>query len=817
MKFTIRWLEKFLDLNGAKLDVVVEALTNVGLEVESVTAPSSLLEQFIVAEVVECSKHPNADKLSVCRVNDGKNILNIVCGAPNVRAGLKIVLAPIGSVIPTNEMKIKRAKLRGVESEGMICSSTELGLGEDSDGIMELDKDLKVGERFVDQCPWTQDIVIDIAITPNRADCLGIYNIARDLAAYGIGKLKPLPKINSSKPTCSSPIAVRVDNADACPLFIGRYFKGIDNSKQSPLWLRTTLNSIGEKSISPLVDITNYINYSFARPLHAFDADKLEGTLHARLAISLTEDEIELEEQDIVIADDRKVCALAGIMGGESSKCEAETKNIFLEAAVFNPVLIAKTGQRTKINSNAKFRFERGVDHDFTAKGMEIATEMIKEMCGGEASDLVIVGDVKSKQRTIDFDLNLVLKRSGTLIEKEKIKTILEKLGFEILPSVIASCSFVKEDGLPRYARNDGKGEKIKVIVPSWRNDVAIPEDLVEEVLRINGYDNIPTIYLATKNAINSVPVPRASTLEMRARSTFASLGFDEMITWSFMSSKIAEKFKLLDKSPALANPISADLDVMRVSLLPNLFSCVCKNNARSFNDLSVFEIGNVFENKNFSQTKMLCAVRSGKYCEENIFKDSRNVDFFDLKGDVLTLLELVFNAAPEEINFTGSKDLPHWYHPGKSAVISIGKKIIGYIGEIHPSTLKSMDISNPTVATELFFQEIPYKEKEITSSFSDYQIVSRDFAFVLDKSVPASELTTAIKAIASKLIKDVRVFDLFTGSTIGEDKKSIAIRVKLQASDRSLTEKEISDIAKQIVEAVRIKTNGILRETFTK
>jgi phenylalanyl-tRNA synthetase beta chain len=802
MKFTIRWLEKFLDLNGAKVEEIVEALTNLGLEVESVATPSPLLKQFIVAKVVECGKHPNADKLSVCSVSDGENILNIVCGAPNVRAGLKIVFAPIGSVIPTNEMKIKRAKLRGVESEGMICSSAELGLGEDSDGIMELDENLKVGERFVDQCPWTQDIVIDIAITPNRADCLGIYNIARDLAAYGIGKLKALPKIKSNTSNCSNSIAVEISNDDACPLFIGRYFKDIDNLKQTPLWLKTTLNSIGEKSISPIVDITNYINYSFGRPLHAFDADKLEGKLQVRLArrgeemLSLSEDKIELEEQDIIIADDRKLCALAGIIGGESSKCSSETKNIFLEAAVFDQVRIAKTGQRTKINSNSKYRFERGVDYDFTLQGMEIATEMINEICGGEAGDLVIVGNTKSKQRSIDFDLNLILKLSGTVIKTEKIKSILEKLGFEI---------------------KNTTGDKIKVIVPSWRNDVTISEDLVEEVLRINGYNNIPTIPITTTKTINTVPIPQSNTLDMRAKVTLAALGFDEMITWSFMSSKIAEKFELLDKSPTLTNPISADLDVMRVSLLPNLLSCVHKNNARGFNDLSLFEIGNVFENKNFSQTKMLCALRSGKTSEENIFKDSRNVDFFDLKSDLLTLLENVFNIDPEEINFTTSKELPHWYHPAKSAVISIGKEIIGYVGEIHPSILKSMDLSGPTATIELFANKLPFKTKEKNVSLSDYQIVSRDFAFVIDKNIPSSELTKAVSSINNVLIKDIHVFDLFTGPAIGENKKSIALRVKLQAADHSLTEEEISIATTQIIDIVRVKTGGVLRETITK
>jgi len=803
MKFTISWLEKFLDLKGVKIETIVKSLTNLGLEVESISLPSPRLEQFIVAEVLERTKHPNADKLSVCSVNDGKNTLNIVCGAPNVRAGLKIALARIGDVIPAGNMKIERRKIRGVESEGMICSSSELGLGDDSGGILELDNSLKVGGRFVDECPWAYDTVIDISVTPNRADCLSIYGIARDLAVYGIGKLKPLPKIKTEIASCSNPIAVKVDHKSACPLFIGRYFQGLDNNaKQTPSWLKASLASIGEKSISPIVDITNYINYSFGRPLHAFDADKIEGGLHVRLAkkgeelLSLSEDKISLEEQDIIIADDRKVCALAGIIGGENSKCTSETRNIFLEAAVFDPILIAKTGQRTMINSNAKYRFERGVDFDFTVNGIEIATEMIKDLCGGKSSEITIIGNAISKKKNITFDLGLVLELGGVYILREKAEEILKGLGFELQQ--------IDDD-------------RLEVVVPPWRNDITIPEDLVEEVLRINGYDKIPTIPIPTNMAINAAPIPQKNTLDLRARTTLAALGFDEMITWSFMSSKIAKKLGLLDESPVLTNPISADLDVLRASLVPNLLSCICKSNARSFFDLSIFEIGDVFENKNSSQTKMLCAIRSGQFSEENIFKDSRPIDFFDLKGDAITLLDTVFNINPEMVRFSSSKDLPSWYHPAKSALVSIGGKILlGYIGELHPFVMKAMDVRKPTVAFELFMQEIPCQPKVKSYGFSDYQVVSRDFAFVVEKNIVASELIKAIKPISDHaLIKDAHIFDLFSGPALGEDKKSIAIRVTFQAADHSLTEKEISGITNQITKAVQIKTGGVLREIY--
>jgi phenylalanyl-tRNA synthetase beta chain len=798
MKFTISWLEKFLDLKGVEAEVIISALTNLGLEVESVVYPSPLLKQFIVAEVVECKKHPTSDKLSVCSVTDGTNLLQIICGAPNVRAGLKIVLAPLGSVVPANGLKIERRKIRDVESEGMICSASELGLGEDSGLIMELEPDLKTGNRFIDECPWAQDTLIDISVTPNRGDCLGVYGIARDLAAYGVGKLKALPPIKINPAPYPSPIGVIVENTQACPLFLGLYFKGIDNSKQSPVWLKAALNSIGEKSISPAVDITNYMNYSFGRPMHAFDADKLEGDLTVRLAkkgeevLSLSGDQITLVEQDVVVADDHKVCALGGIVGGENSKCTAETKNIFLEAAVFDSIVISNTGQRTKINSDARYRFERGIDHDFTLTGIEIATDMIKEICGGEASDILIIGNPVAPQKIITFELDLLVKLGGTAIKKERAKEILQKLGFEIT--------------------NDA-GDSLEVLVPSWRNDVSIPEDLVEEILRINGYDNIPTIPIPTTKTINSVSIPAEDSLELRTRSTLAALGFDEMITWSFMSSKLAKSFGLLEQSPALANPISAELDVLRVSLIPNLLSCIYKNNARSFHDLSLFEIGNVFENKTFSQTKMICAVRSGKTSEDNIFKDSRSFDFFDIKGDVVKLLESVFSINSDEITFVASKELPSWYHPGKSAIILLGNKTIGYLGELHPSTLKLMDINRPTAATELFIQDIPYKAKPVPTSLSNYQIVSRDFAFVINKSVQSSELTTAIQALANPLIKTIHLFDLFTGAALGEDKKSIALRVTLQAQDHSLTEQEINTIATQVIEAVQAKTKATLRE----
>jgi phenylalanyl-tRNA synthetase beta chain len=860
MKFTISWLEKFLDLNGCKVDQIATALTQLGLEVETVSSPSPLLAQFIVAEIVDCHKHPKADKLNVCSVNDGENTLNIVCGAPNVRPGLKIVFAPIGSIIPANNIKIEKRKIRDIESEGMICSASELGIGEDSGVIIELDPYLKIGNKFIDECPWLADIMIDISVTPNRADCLGVYGIARDLAAYGIGKLKPLPKLKMNPSSYVSPLHVEVNNTKACPLFIGSYVKNIDNSMQTPLWLRTTLNSIGEKSISPIVDITNYINYAFGRPLHAFDADKLEGGLQVRFAkkgeemTSLSGDILALGEQDIVVADDNKICALGGIIGAENSKCTTETKNIFLEAAIFNKILIAKTGQRTKINTSAKYRNERGLDFDFTLDGLEIALDMIQEICGGEASDVIIMGNPVASERSIDFDLGLVLKLSGTVIHEETILEILERLGFKI---------------------KNKSDAKIQIIIPSWRNDIAIPEDIVEEVLRINGYDKIPTIPIGTTKAINSVPIPQEGTVIMQARSIFGALGFDEMITWSFMSSKLAKQFGLLDKSPVLANPITTELDVMRASLIPNLLSCIQKNNARSFHDLSLFEIGNVFENEHFSQIKMIAAVRSGKSSADNIFKDSRPFDFFDIKGDVLQLLETLFNIDPEEINFSppllihshsvipaeagtqynkksleevnrnlkkkeidlfeesssvlgpglrrddgmdgvryddGKKELPSWYHPGKSAIISIDNKVIGYVGEIHPSILKIMDISHPTFATELFVKEIPPLTTAKAQSFSDYQPVARDFAFILDNNVTASELIKSIKSIGSSLVKNIHIFDLFTGPTIGEDKKSIAIRVKLQADDHSLTEAEISKIAQQIIEAVKLTTGGVLR-----
>ncbi|NRA73401.1 MAG: phenylalanine--tRNA ligase subunit beta [Rickettsiales bacterium] len=802
MKFTLSWLERFLDLTDVKLENIINALTNLGLEVESVSPPSPLLKQFIIGEVLECVKHPNANKLSICCVNDGKNVLNIICGAPNVRVGLKIVLAPVGSIIPSNNIKIEKRKIRDFHSEGMICSSEELGLGEESDGIIELDNNVKIGKKFVEECSWALDTVIDIAVTPNRSDCLGVFGIARDLAAYGIGKLKTLTKTQKRKSFGASPIKTKIADSDACSLLVGRYIKGLNNLKQTPIWLKSTLNLIGENSISPIVDVTNYMNLSFGRPLHAFDADKLEGDIHVRLAkkgekiLTLKEEEIELENQDIVVTDNKKICALAGIMGGDNSKCEEKTKNIFLEAAVFNPVSIAKTGQRTKINSHAKYRFERGIDPDFTVEGVEIATNMITEICGGEISDLAIVGNTSSKKITINFDYNLVTKLSGTVIKQEKIKSILIKLGFEI---------------------EDISNDKIKVTVPSWRHDITIPEDLVEEALRIYGYDNIPTTYISSPKTINAVQIPHNNTTAMHVRSTLAALGFDEMITWSFMSSKLAEEFNLLDKSPILSNPISKDLDVLRASLLPNLLSSIHKNNARSFKDLSIFEIGNVFENKKFSQTKMLCALRSGNFSEKNIFQDTREFDFFDLKSDILNLLKTTFNIKPETIDFSESDKLPSWYHPNKAAVISINKKILGYIGEIHPSILKTMKINNPTLGFEVFIEEIPYESEKPYISFSNYQIVSRDFAFIINKDTPASELINAVQSVDSNIIKKIDIFDLFTKSLAEKNKKSIAIRVTLQALDHSLTEKELSDLSTEIIKSVDTKIGGILREQYTK
>ena len=777
MKFTLSWLKEFLETD-ASLNQISEKLTALGLEVEEIIDNSASLKDFIVAEILEATQHPNADKLRVCKVADGAGERQVVCGAPNARAGIKVVLATEGIKIPANGMTIKKSTIRGVESNGMLCSNEELGLSGDSAGIIELPLDAKVGESAI-YALGVDDPVIDIAITPNRADCLGVYGIARDLAAAGLGKLKPL-KLPEYKALNNSKISVNLANEN-CSKFIGCYISGVKDCA-SPAWLQNRLKAIGIKSISAIVDITNYINISYSRPLHAYDADKLNGNLTVRLATenekfsALNDKEYLLTKNDIVIADEKNTVALAGIIGGKESSVSETTQNIFLEAALFDAVSIAKTGRRLAIDSDARYRFERGVDPEFILQGAKLAVGLILEICGGEASEFLSLGKTIDIQKTINFDYNKVFALGGVVIEKEQIYNILQLLGFE--------CA----------------GELIKI--PSWRADIDCEAALIEEVLRVYGYDNIP------ENAMPYAQSCKLSAAQQRTslmRKELAVRGLNEIYSWAFLAEKQAKNFGV-DNPLKLLNPISADLDVMRPNLLANLLSAIARNSARGFSSLGLFEIGNAFEDVSEAGHKLYASgIRSDKFINRNHLGASREVDLFDAKSDLFSVLEIA-GLSPDKLQI--SREVPAYYHPTRSGRISLGGKItLGYFGEIHPLILADFDIKQRVVAFEALLNNIPLpKSKNKSKSLlyiSNFQSAERDFAFIADEKIQVVDIIKAIEKAEKNLIKKVNIFDIYIGKGVESGKKSVAISVSLQANDRTLTDKEIEDISTKIISEV--------------
>ena len=790
MKFTLSWLKQFLDTD-LQLEEVCNALTAIGLEVEECVDKITPLSSFKVARITEVTKHPEADKLNICKVDNGQAILQIICGAKNVAPGMNIVLASVGDIIPANGMKIEKRKLRGVESQGMICSSEELCLEDSSEGILELPRDLVVGEALVEQVPDIADHVIEIALTPNRSDCLGVYGIARDLAAYGVGAFKHViaPQIVSS---VSKSIDVEIDNYNACPLYISRYFDSVTNSVSS-LSVSSLLRSVGEQSISVLVDITNYLMIAFNRPMHIYDADKIVGELVVRNAeegekfIALDGKEYELSVCDLVVADDKKVCALAGIIGGEESKCELGTKNIMLEMAVFDHKVISRTARRLGIETGSKHRNERGVDYNFTADAIEIASKKILETCGGQAGDIKIIGVKEKKQHLMDFDISLVSILSGLDISKNKVIQILESLGFKIIKESLNILS---------------------VVVPSWRYDINIPEDIVEEVVRIFGYDNIVSLPLDQESTkVKNFTGISQKCLEIK--KILSADGYNELITWSFMSSKLSDKLGFSDNKIIIKNPISDNLDQLRASILPNLLQVIKNNSMRTFSDLAFFEIGPIY---GIEQQMCVSAVRSGYRSRDSIYHDKRGVDFFDLKKDVLNILQ-AFNLKTEDIRFFPQEEVTR-YHPGKSAVIKYHDTIIGYVGDIHPTIVKAFKLSGSVVAFELFLDKLEGETlPKQCIEFSDYQIVEKDIAFVVDNKIMAGEIEGAIFALENSLIKEFYIFDIYSDEAqLGKNKKSVALKLLLQSENKTLTKEEIDGVFDVITKTIEKSFGGALR-----
>ncbi|MEC8580606.1 MAG: phenylalanine--tRNA ligase subunit beta [Pseudomonadota bacterium] len=797
MKFTLSWLKSHLDTD-ASVDEIAEALTDLGLEVEGIENPLEKLRDFTIAKILEAEQHPDADRLRVCKVDTDQGETQIVCGAPNARAGITVVLAKPGTYIPGLDITISVGKIRGVESHGMMASEKELELSDEHNGIIELPSG-EVGENFADWMAANQpakvDPVIEIAITPNRADALGVRGIARDLAARGLGTLKARD-CDPIEGTFKSPINVTIDEdtLDVCPVFYGRYIRGVKNGP-SPQWLQDQLKAIGLRPISFLVDVTNFFTFDRNRPLHVFDADKVKGDLRVHRAkggeelLALDEKTYTLQEGMVAISDDQGVESLGGIMGGEVSGVTEETVNVFLEAAFFDPVRTAYTGRALKINSDARYRFDRGIDPAWTPIGIEHATRMILDHAGGEASEVVVAGAVPDHSRAYKLDTDRVVSLVGMEIPAEEQRATLTALGFEL----------------------DGD----MASVPSWRPDVQGEADLVEEVARVASLTKLQGKPLARINA--GVPKPILSPLQKReqaGRRTAAALGYNECVTYSFIDKASASLFGGGDDATMLANPISSEMSHMRPSLLPGLLQAAARNQSRGFADLELFEMGHVFAGgEPGEQTLMLAGLLVGKTASKDVHGASRAVDVFDAKADAEALMAAMGAPAKMQILRTGEA----WWHPGRHGVMCLGpKKVLGIFGEVHPKVLKEIDVKGPAVAFTIWPAEIPMPKKTVTTrpalKLSDLQPVERDFAFVVDADVQALDLVNAAAGADKALIEDVRVFDEFIGGSLGEGKKSLAITVRMQPKDTTLTEKEIEAVAGKIVEKVTKATGGTLR-----
>ena len=795
MKFTLSWLKRHLETD-ADLAAITDRLTALGLEVESVLDRGAALSAFTVAHVIEAKPHPNADSLRVLRVDTGRGEVQVVCGASNARAGMKGVFAGAGQVIPGSGLKLKQTKIRDVESNGMLLSERELGLGADHDGIVELPDDAPLGEPFAATL-GLDDPLIDIAITPDRGDCLGVYGIARDLAASGLGSLKP----HDETPLpggFDSPINVHLDfapdHADACPLFIGRTIRGVANGP-SPKWLRDRLVSIGLRPISALVDITNWMTFDLGRPAHIFDADRIKGDLRLRLGkkgekfSALDERDYEIDETMVAICDDSGFISLAGVMGGASTGCTDETKNVFLEIALFDPLRTAATGRALGVESDARYRFERGVDADFMALGERMASRLILEICGGEASRPVVAGAKPETARKVPFDPARVAALGGVHIDADDSRKILDRLGFTV-----------------------GKGS---VTTPTWRPDIEVESDVVEEVLRIHGFDNIAAVSLPREHG---VAVPVLTVAQKRVgwtKRALAARGLVEAVTWSFISEPQAALFGGGAAALRLANPISSELTDMRPSLLPGLMAAVARNIDRGFDDLALFEAGHVYSGLEAGDQAMVAtAVRRGRSGSRHWLEPPRPVDAFDAKADALAAIAAC-GGPVDKAQFT--PEAPAWYHPGRSGSIRLGPKVLAHFGELHPRVLTALDVAGPLVGCEIYLAAIPEAKAKPGRAkpplkLSPYQSVKRDFAFVVDEATCAGDLLRAARGADKQLIDQVAVFDSFSSAALGEGKKSIAIAVTLQPTDRTLTDADIEAVSARIVAAVEKATGGTLR-----
>ena len=801
MKITFDWLRDHLQTKRSEKQLLAK-LTDIGLEVDAIESMTSDLDEFRVAKILRTEKHPNADRLKVCDVNIGENkIVKVVCGAKNAKEGLLTVYAPPGVVIPKNGMKLSVTEIRGVMSYGMLCSESELNLSEESEGICELQvkqfKD-KIGKKYFNK---KISSLIDLSITPNRPDCLGVRGIARDLASAGFGKLKD-NKISISKNKRKQKVSVKIlrEKEQGCSIFGSCLVTNVKNT-HSPKWLKDKLTSVGQKSISAIVDITNYVMLDLNRPLHAYDSDKIQKGIIVRNSkkgekfTALDNKQYILENDMCVISDNTGVLGLGGIIGGTRTGTELNTKNVLIESAYFNPRSIRRTAKLLNIETDAKFRFERGIDPLSIEVGLLKAANLIKEICGGEISKIDIQKISKYNEKYIEFNFKLFEKISGLKISNSEILKILKNLGFEI--------------------KKNKKFLRLKV--PSWRPDIDQPIDVVEELVRIHGYNKIKKID-PIKSRIKPTLNKSQKLFHFLQRSV-ASKGYQEAITWSFTDSTINNFFKLNSKDIKIINPISTDLDVLRNSIFSNLITSLNKNLDRGIKDLSLFEIGPVFYGSNpGEQETVVGGLRSGKISRLSWVEKERRVDIFDVKKDVIQTFE--------ECGYAKSKifiddQTPNYYHPGKSGRVFLNdkkEKIAAYFGEIHPNILKKIDVKTEAlVGFEIFVNNLKMtrrslKDQKKIFKVSDFQKSERDFAFIIKKDFKSQELIEIITNIDSELIKDVNIFDIYEGDNIPNDKKSVALNVTIQSMDKTLNDKDLEKINNLIIDTVENKTGAKIR-----
>jgi phenylalanyl-tRNA synthetase beta chain len=794
MKFTLSWLTRHLETD-ADLATITRTLTAVGLEVEAVEDRRVELAPFVVARVLSADRHPDADRLKVCLVDAGQGPVKVVCGAPNARAGMLGVFAAAGTTIPRNGLLLKPSVIRGQESNGMLCSAYEMGLSDDHEGIIDLPADAPVGVPFA---PWlgADDPLIEIAVTPNRADALGVRGIARDLAAAGLGRLiaMPTPPLTG---TFQADVAIHLKAGADCPMFAARVLRGVKNGP-SPAWLRAKLERIGLRSISTLVDVTNWLTFDRNRPLHVFDIAKLKGDLVVHPAVggerlaALNGKEYVLAPGMVAISDDSGVVSLGGVIGGAGTGVDAETTEVLIEAALFDPRRTATTGRALSLVTDARFRFERGIDPDFVTEGLDIGAALMIELCGGAVSSPVVAGAAPDWRRQLRLRHDRVATLAGVDVPVERQRRILVDLGFAV---------------------SDG-AETLNVVPPGWRGDIEGEADLVEEVARINGFDAIEAVAPPRLGVMPPVAVTAAQRRVSTARRALAALGLHEAVTWSFMSGATARLFGGGDPTLTLVNPIASDLDQMRPSALPNLMLAAKRNHDRSVAGIGLFEVGPAYRGIAPTDQEMVAAwVRSGDR-PRHWRAPGGAYDVHDVKADLWTLLAAL-GFDPDKT--TTTTDVPDWYHPGRAGVVRLGPKtMLGRFGQVHPDVARALDLDRPLVMGELFLDALPAvkakgRARQVPTP-RPFQPVTRDFAFLVADDVAADTVLRAAKGAAKDLIDRVELFDVYQGGGLPPGKRSLAIAVTLQPTDRTLTDADIEAASTRVVDAVTRATGGALR-----